>query len=203
MSGEVKRVKKQTNVLDINARRRPRKPAPAKGPVVRGGGGATQGNLALQTAVKPKPRPTPSRWFSESHSFLGFRLWDVVYIFSIARQCDLNTEDALGWGMRYWAGGLSEEQDLEIIDLLTPGAEVGTGLGARRHALDEGFMAAIRQGAEQLLGEEFGDELPVEEAARLQWLLEGLYAREGWRLPPMPFALQLRLRKMKERPDGF
>lgn len=197
-------MKKQTNVLDINARRRPRKAAPPlKGPVVSGGGGATQGSLALQMAVKPKRQPTPSRWFSDTHDFLGFRLWDVVYIFAIARQCDLNTEDALGWGMRYWAGGLSEEQDLTIIDLLSPGAEVGNGLGARRHALDEGFIAAILQGAAQLLGEEYGEELPVEEAARLQWLLEGLYAREGWRLPALPFALQLRLRRQKERPDGF
>lgn len=196
-------MKKQTNVLDINARRRPRKQAPVNGPVVSSGGGATQGSLALQAAVKPKPRPTPSRWYSEAHTILGFRLWDVVYIFAIARQCDLNTEDALGWGMRYWAGGLSEEQDRAIIDLLTPGAEVGDGLGARRRALDEGFVAAIRQGAAQLLGEEYADEIPVEEAARLQWLLEGLYAREGWRLPAIPYALQLRLRKVKERPEGF
>jgi hypothetical protein len=199
-------LKKETNVLDLNTRRKPRKaPAASKGPFVSGAGGgsAAQGNLALQTAVKPKPRPTPSRWFSEAHSFLGFRLWDVVYIFAIARQCDLNTEDALGWGMRYWAGGLNAEQDLAIIDLLTPGAEVSDSAGARRRALDEGFVAAIRQGAAQLLGEEYDDEIPVAEAARLQWILEGLYAREGWRLPAMPYALQLRLRKVKERPDGF
>ncbi|MFZ5827603.1 MAG: hypothetical protein ACOY94_25145 [Bacillota bacterium] len=150
-----------------------------------------------------KPRPIPGRWFSEAHGFLGFRLWDVVYIFAIARQCGLETEDALGWGMRYWAGGLTEEQDLTVIDLLTPGAEVSDALGARRRALDAGFIAAIRQGAAQLLGEEYEGEIPVEEAARLQWLLEGLYSREGWRLPAMPYALQLLLRKAKGRPDGF
>lgn len=105
--------------------------------------------------------------------------------------------------MRYWAGGLSPEQDLVVIDLLTPGAEVGDAPGAHRRALDAGFIAAIRQGANQLLGEEYEDEISVEEAARLQWLLEGLYAREGWRLPAMPYALQLLLRKAKGRPDGF
>lgn len=198
-------MKKATNVLDINERRRPRRAPVRKGPVVggAGGGGATQGNLALKNALKAKPRPTPRRWFSEAHTYLGFRLWDVVYIFSIARQCGLDTEDALGWGMRYWAGGLSVDQDLAVIDLLTPDAEVDDKATARRMALDAGFVAAIRQGAAQLLGREYEDEIPVEEAARLQWLLEGLYAREGWRLPAMPYALQLLLRKAKGRPDGF
>jgi len=167
------------------------------------GGGALQGNLALQAALKPKPRPTAGRWYGEANELLGFRLWDVAYVFAIARQCGLDTEDALGWGMRYWAGGLSEEHDLAVIDLLTPGAEVTEGPGGRRRGLDEGFVAAIRQGAAQLLGTDWEDELPVEEAARLQWLLEGLYAREGWRLPAIPFALQHLLRKLAERPDGY
>lgn len=197
-------MKQPANVLDLTERRRRRR-APRAGEQPRLGGvqPQSQGSLALQSAVKPKPRPTPGRWYGEAHHFLGFRLWDVVYLFAIARQAGLCTEDALGWGMRYWAGGLAPEQDLTIIALLTPDAEAPETPVGRRQALDAGFIAAIRQGATQLLGESYEEEIPVAEAARLQFLLEGLYAREGWRLPAVPFALQLMLRKAKERPDGF
>lgn len=196
-------MKQRPNVLDLTERRRRRGPKAGAAPGRGGGQPLSQGSLALQSEVKPKPRPTPGRWYGEAHHFLGFRLWDVVYIFAIARQAGLSTEEGLGWGMRYWAGGLSPEQDLTIIALLTPDADAPESPVGRRQALDAGFIAAILQGAEQLLGERYEDEIPVEEAARLQWLLEGLYAREGWRLPALPFALQLLLRKAKERPDGF
>lgn len=66
-------MKKMPNVLDITERRRLHRKPPRKGPVVPGGGGggAAQGNLALKTALKVKPRPTPSRWFSAGACGIG------------------------------------------------------------------------------------------------------------------------------------
>lgn len=158
----------------------------------------TRGNLALQpVAALPLPLPTPSRWYSEAHSRLGFRLWDLVYIFAVARQC-LTTEEALGWGMRYWTGAYSADHARAVVDLLLPGREgEPEGALALRRALDEGFGAAIRQGAARLLGLKNWQfaELPVAAARRLQELLEQLYAQQGWRLPALPLGLHYLIRK--------
>lgn len=156
------------------------------------------GNLALQPQAAPAPvpvaRPTPARWFSEAHRLIGFRLWDIVYLFAVARQC-LTTEEALGWACRYWQGGFSAEHDRAVIDLLTPGAldgEVALDAGARRRALDAAFAAAVKQGASRLLGRKDWDwdDLPAEDARRLAQALVRLYGQQGWHLPPLPFGLQ-------------
>lgn len=199
-------VKKPAKVLELASltgrRRAPRRSGPARVRPIRG-------NLALQPEaapeVRPTPFPTPSRWFSEANSRLGFRLWDVVYVFAIARQ-GLSTEEALGWGERYWAGGYSEDHNRAVLDLLIPGREdEPAGALAMRRALDAGFAAAIRQGAARLLGMKNWqfDELPVAAARRLQDLLEALYERQGWRLPALPLGLHMLLRKSGCEIKGF
>ncbi len=186
-------------VISLSARRRQRKRAPGRRglPGRAGGSGGTAasaGSLALQ--LKPMWAPTPSRWFRDKNDAIGFRLYDAVYIFALARQA-MSAEDAIEWGARYFQGAFSEEHGRRVMEALSPGAEAELEAHQLPRAIREAFRDAILQGASELLQERFTDpdEICIEDAARLQAVLEKLYDRNGWLLPAVPYTLHRMLRK--------
>lgn len=166
---------------------------------------AVSGNLALALdpaqapQQKPLAFPTPSRWFSESHGAIGFRLFDIVYLFSLARQA-LTAEDALEWGARYFAGAMSEEHGHRVLEVLAPGQEELPGWGEIDPTIRQAFREAILQGAGRVLEQprlELRD-VTEERAKELQQRLEALYERNGWLLPTLPLTLHRLLRYSKK-----
>lgn len=172
----------------------------------RGGplGTATAGSLALATATPapvqaPVRFPTPSRWFSEKNGSIGFRLYDILYIFAMARQA-MAAEDAIEWGARYFAGGLSEDHARTVLDLLAPGHGDEPEAKALAEAIRQSFRDAICQGAGRLLGRSQVkvDGITVADAEQLSRTLERLYESSGWLLPAIPYTLHRMLRYSKE-----
>ncbi len=183
-------------VLPITAakRRRPRRAGPA---VV----AASSGNLALQLQpapkVKPTPFPTPNRWFSEKNNFIGFRLFDIVFVFARARLA-LPAEYALEWGARFFAGAHSETHGRNVLSALTPGQEEVPEAGELPEAIRQAFRDAICQGAARLLNRPRlqVEEISEEDARQLIEILEDLYDRQRWLLPTIPLSLHMLLRKV-------
>lgn len=172
----------------------------------RGGplGTATAGSLALATATPapvqaPVRFPTPSRWFSEKNGSIGFRLYDVLYIFAMARQA-MPAEDAIEWGARYFAGALSEGHARAVLDVLVPGLGEEPEVKALAEEIRQGFRDAICQGASRLLGRPHlkVEEITVEDALLLSRALERIYESSGWLLPAIPYTLHRVLRYSKE-----
>jgi hypothetical protein len=160
---------------------------------------ASSGNLALelspQAAVKPVRFPTPSRWFNEKHGSIGFRLFDLVYMYSLACQA-LEPMEALEWGARYWNGMLTEQHGRNVLGVLAPGAEEEPTVPELPEAIRQAFREAIAQGAGKLLGVRHFDPLGLtaERAKELQRVCEALYEQEGWLLPALPYILHRLLR---------
>jgi hypothetical protein len=160
---------------------------------------ASAGNLAMELAPQEAPKPirfpTPSRWYSEKHGSIGFRLFDLVYMYALACQA-LEPMEALEWGARYWNGMLTEQHGRTVLDVLAPGAGEEPTVPELPEAIRQGFRDAIAQGAGRLLGEREFDPLKMtrERAKELQGLLEALYEREGWLLPTIPYILHRLLR---------
>lgn len=188
--------KKKPQVVELFKARK-KAPRRVRGPQVY----ASAGNLALAPAAAPKARPvafpTPARWFSEQNGAIGFRLYDVVYVFARARR-GLPAEAALEWGARYFAGALSEQHGRNVLAVLSPGQEEEAEAGELTEAILQGFRSAITQGAGRLLERPHlqPEDVTVPDAERLIEILEDLYDRKGWLLPVLPFALHMILRKM-------
>lgn len=188
--------KELSTVVPFPARRK-RAPRYAGGPAA-----ATSGNLALAASPaptqKPVPFPTPGRWFSESHGSIGFRLFDIVYLFALARQA-LSAADAIEWGARYFSGHLSEQHGRTVLELLAPGRGDEPEAAELTSAIRQAFREAICQGAGRLLGrrELTPEDISTEDAKQLQLKLEELYARNGWLMPAVPFTLHRLLRYSK------
>lgn len=166
------------------------------------GGFVTAGNLALaldaQEAPKQRPIafPTPSRWFGEKHNSIGFRLWDIVYLFALARQV-LKAHEAIGWGARYFSGMLSEEHGRSVLGALAPGQEEEPALDELPEEIREAFRRAICQGAGRLLGRPHlqVEQISEEDARNLQQMLEDMYDEQRWMMPAVPFTLHRLLRR--------
>lgn len=194
---------KSTVVAFPAARARKRAPRYAGGIA-----GATAGGLALSPAASPaaerKPLrfPAPSRWFSDSHGAIGFRLFDIVYLFCLARQA-LTPTEAVEWGCRYFSGAWSEEHGRTVLNILAPGAGADAEAGAIPDHIRQGFRDTICQGASRLLGRPKleAEAITREDAIELQKLLEALYDRNGWLLPAMPLTLHRMLRYSKDMYD--
>jgi hypothetical protein len=178
--------------------RRPGRPGGGNGVVL-----ATSGSLALAPQVadappkqKPIAFPTPSRWFSEKNNRIGFRLWDIVYLFTLARQA-LEAEDAIEWGARYFSGALSEEHGRAVLGVLAPGQEDEAETGKLHLEIIDAFRRSICQGLGRLLGKPHLriEQVSAEEAHQLQLAMEAMYQENGWLLPAVPFTLHRMLRK--------
>jgi hypothetical protein len=162
---------------------------------------ATAGNLALSLGLTPAPNqkplrfPAPSRWFSESHGAIGFRLFDIVYLFALARQA-LEPGEALEWACRYFNGAWSDEHGRTVVEILSPGMGDEVEAGEIPDHIRQGFRDAVCQGAGRLLRRTRlrAEDITWEEAVALQQKLEELYARNGWLLPAMPLTLHRMLR---------
>jgi hypothetical protein len=173
-----------------------------------GAAGATAGGLALKPGVAPLAErnplrfPAPSRWFSESHGAIGFRLFDIVYMFSLARQA-LTATEAVEWGCRYFSGAWSEEHGRTVLDILAPGSGDDTDVRAIPDHIRQGFRDAICQGASRLLGRPKlqAEDITWDDAVELQKTLETVYDRNGWLLPSMPLTLHRMLRYSKDMYD--
>lgn len=171
----------------------PRTVAPGMAPGV---APVAAGNLALAASVRPVPAATPRRWFSEKNGYIGFRLWDIVYIFSLAAQ-GLDPEDAIEWGARYFSGALSEEHGRAVLEALAPGEAEQVEATKLHVEIIEAFRRTIRQGLRELLGKPAMEPEHVDKATayRIQHLLEALYEENGWLLPTIPLTLHRMLRR--------
>jgi hypothetical protein len=162
----------------------------------------TAGNLALAPeaqaapAQKPIPFATPSRWYGEKHNSIGFRLWDIVYLFALARQV-LKAHEAIGWGARYFSGMLSEEHGRSVLGALAPGQEDDPTVDEIPEQIREAFRRAICQGAGRLLGRTHlqAEKISEEDANQLQLMLEEMYDERRWMMPAVPFTLHRLLRR--------
>lgn len=187
--------KDRPKVVEFPVKRQQRKAPRRSGfaPVASSGAAALE--LAPQAAVKPMRFPTPSRWFNEKHGSIGFRLFDLVYMYSLACQA-LEPMEALEWGARYWSGMLTEQHGRTVLGVLAPGTEEEPTVPELPESLRQAFREAIAQGAGRLLGERHFDPLriTVERAKELQVLCEALYEQESWLLPALPYILHRLLR---------
>lgn len=184
-----------SRVLPLSAAKR-RRPRPMSSVIA-----ASSGNLALQlqpaAKVKPTPFPTPSRWFSEKNNVIGFRLFDIIYVFARARLA-LPADYALEWGARFFAGAQSETHARNVLAVLCPGQEDLVETEELPEGVRQAFRDAICQGAGRLLGRSNlqVEEITEEDARQLIEILEDMYERQRWLLPTIPLSLHMLLRKV-------